>query len=482
MASITEYYRDDFRGDKISRQLTVKDAEDPQGVDFTATVHVDLMANSKYVSFLIPATEYCLDIAYSLLRNVDVALRILRAHLISTGVGDERKVRSDELVFTGRVFIYSETELPEESKRFLTEASDSMGLSLVIRDPSYARLRTETDFANAARNEGTSVATIIPSDSSEPELPKSELRHRSATNPTVLLENQAHEILEELSHLDLRTVTIEDIKTRLEVLLSGYYAWAREFRPGLSVYRARTTRSKPTGVRELTYPPPEAIPTDQRVNRARHGVFYCCLSSEGPLAELHPEPDVTAVLTKWETKTKLFVNSVGFTPENLKRLGSVRKDLGWLPKDRSDYGPTQRLVEEALAREFTRPVSDRDEHEYKFTIAVAEIFLAGEDFDGLMYPSVALYGNDVNLAIAPAYVDEHLVFAHARFVRVGPLIVGRRQVKDLDFAPDLGPDGSLQWIGKPAPWVAEKGREVELLSDGREYKIVDGSGGLVGID
>src|SRR5689334_10046870 len=88
--------------------------------------------------------------------------------------------------------------------------------------------------------------------------------------------------IEELRAIDLRTVSIDDLKRHLSVLMTGAGHAVPSVNPDQDVYRARlfTGLGKPTQLRELLYPPPSCVKFDQRVNRAGTTMFYCCAIPE----------------------------------------------------------------------------------------------------------------------------------------------------------------------------------------------------------
>jgi hypothetical protein len=154
-------------------------------------------------------------------------------------------------------------------------------------------------------------------------------------------------------------------------------------------------------------------------------------------------------------KKKGLVNHIGYVPETFKRLGSGRGVEGvsqFAPNIR--YGPVDRLVHGFLAAEFSKDVAAGFEHQYKMTVAIAEIFLSNiatssvkdEQFAGLLYPALAMHGNADNLCLVPEFVDHGLEFVEVDYVRVDQVIGDDYLVATIDHAL-RATDGLLQWLG-----------------------------------
>ena len=167
----------------------------------------------------------------------------------------------------------------------------------------------------------------------------------------------------------------------------------------------------------------------------------------------------------WRARKTVLLVSLGYSESNFQKHGSGRwPNIWWArpqPGDPDFAGtPTNRLVHEFLAREFTRKVPYGREWQYKVSVAVAETFLKappvlGQDFSqggigGLLYPSIATDANDDNLALKCDVADESLEFAWVHYVEVSKPTseADTYEWKGLDFADTISESGEIQWRGK----------------------------------
>jgi len=279
--------------------------------------------------------------------------------------------------------------------------------------------------------------------------------------------------------LDLPGASIEEIKDLLTPLFQSYGASAPRFQPGLRLFRVRSCE-KPSSIRELSYPPAEAVGLG-RVNRSGSPVLYCCTSREAPFFESRPPVAKTVAIVQWETTAPLLVNHVGYTRQAFDALGSARQQAGWGPQPAEfpSWDGNEEIAE-FLARLFTQRVAKGEEHFYKLTVAVAEKLFADDLFDGLLYPTVAMRGNADNFAVKPRYADKHLRFLKAEFVRIAAERDFAYDITVLDTATELGSDGSILWSGRLDQWVLRnQGDELTVEVENGRWVARDARGNIV---
>ncbi|MBH8557396.1 RES domain-containing protein [Hymenobacter negativus] len=264
--------------------------------------------------------------------------------------------------------------------------------------------------------------------------------------------------LDSLRHLDLRRHSIDELVARVRALLEGQPLRCLTLAPGRLLYRGILSESLPARLADVSYPPPEAVRHDQRANRAGRPMFYCSATWHPPFFEAHVQPGDGIVITRWQTRQPLRILSFGYADAcaddpHADREKALRYALAQLPEE-------TRALAAFLTRTFTRAVADDDQHHYRLSIAVAEACQLGRAFDGLLYPSAAMASPAHNLALHPDCLDAgKLTLDYIEHLRVHHVSPGTDvlDVRSLDIAHATGPDGRLQWQGRPGNWVLREG-------------------------
>lgn len=288
--------------------------------------------------------------------------------------------------------------------------------------------------------------------------------------------------IQTIKELDLKSVEIESIKELLKPIFKGFVVNTPKFKPGLTLYRGRYCKTKPTNVSDLTYPPKEYIKSNQRVNRASHPVFYCSTARAVPFFELDVKPIDRIVVSKWETTDELIVNNVGYTKTCFSNLKSNRENQRWGEfKKEINILETNDLVNEFLSQEFTKIVPVGKEHLYKISIAIAEKLFSDDLFDGLLYPTISMKANADNLALKHRYVDEKkIAIKMVEYIQIDTKENFKYKITVLDFANSFKEDGAIEWKGRLPHWVLrEKGDELKLIAKNGKWVAIDKSGTVV---
>ena len=282
-----------------------------------------------------------------------------------------------------------------------------------------------------------------------------------------------------LSGADLRSAEIERLVELLGPVFTGYFVQGRRFRPGLQVFRARVTE-KPKHVRELLYPPRESVKRPGRVNSIGESVFYAAGGRECCIFEVDPKPGDTVVVARWRTNRPMLCNVVGYSQDAFGELGSNRECAKMeLPLDPESVRINE-TVTTFLAREFTRRVKRGEEHLYKITIAIAQSMFADKLFDGLLYPSIAMFANGDNLAIKTEFADTALTLERVEFMTVRAVRDKQFEVDVHDTAIEQTPDGCIAWRGRLDQWVlAKKGDTLMFTAENGRWVARDLAGRVV---
>lgn len=228
-------------------------------------------------------------------------------------------------------------------------------------------------------------------------------------------------------------------------------------------------------IREVWYPPADLAKAG-RANRAGGPVLYCATLRGTAIQELRPALGSTVAVGTWTNTEKLRLTHLGYGEASFEALGSGRKNGSWtnervlIPGDEKN-----REVADLLSKTFTMQVAPGDEHKYKLSIAMAELFLSA-DVDALLYPSIQTRGNSDNLAIPPRFADKHLRFRRITFGTIVEETQTGYVYVIVDTATSLLSDGRILWTGSVASWARqakvasvsyENGTWVERDANGR---------------
>lgn len=144
MATLWEYYQKD-RGRNlcINRDVGLSDVTGKQLLSVPTALHLDFESNALYISFYIPHQSDIECPSRVLLNSVSEVLAWKNEVLVQGGNHGEEGISSTELVFTGRIFIYSEDDVKDEDKTYIKERSKELGQSVKFREQIYADERNK---------------------------------------------------------------------------------------------------------------------------------------------------------------------------------------------------------------------------------------------------------------------------------------------------------------------------------------------------
>jgi hypothetical protein len=272
----------------------------------------------------------------------------------------------------------------------------------------------------------------------------------TATNPRSLIEIQA--AIELIEQLELGNASIDGIKPLLRPFFEGYIVSTPLIDSRTYLYRLRPfPYEKPSHVCALGAPPSIAVLNLQRCNRIGEPMFYCSVGRNGPFFEVHAKVGETFVLSIWRTNRNLLVNNVGYTRAAFAALKSNRGLPMWAQNkyEQETSDSVNVAIDEFLAGKFTQDVPRGSEHLYKVTVGLTDYFIRGGGtvFDGLCYPTIAMWGNADNLALTPACASNGLDFFMAEHLRITRIEGSEMTFDLLDTASTLGQGGVLNWTG-----------------------------------
>ncbi len=144
MATLKEYFETDFASvDKVSN--TFRLAGSSLTVEVIGSVHFDYNSNTSYLSCYIPDCDTPLEVCVSLLNNFNKLLEIGNSLEIHTHFPGEKPIVNTDLRFSGRIFVYSESPIPDDSFEKLQIEAKNNGIFLQYRGPMFAQKRSEIE-------------------------------------------------------------------------------------------------------------------------------------------------------------------------------------------------------------------------------------------------------------------------------------------------------------------------------------------------
>ncbi len=143
MATIRDYFDTDFEREFVgSNTFDFELRSNGRLVSVPVELHYDFDANAMFVCFYVPKVPEPLDFIRDICAHVDRVLAIGEGKEILSGKHGELPARSEDLVFTGRVFVYAEDDLTDEQVAEIKQFLREHGLYFRFRGPGYARARS----------------------------------------------------------------------------------------------------------------------------------------------------------------------------------------------------------------------------------------------------------------------------------------------------------------------------------------------------
>ena len=142
MATLREYFETDFPH-SLQVMGTLKVTQQTNEFEIKTRVHRDFVSNAEFVAYYVPANADMAGACEALLLNIDQALVLGKDIITFATFPGERLVTGNTTRFSGRVFLYCETDLSESDFTRLVAAASSKGILPIVRGPSYAKSRSE---------------------------------------------------------------------------------------------------------------------------------------------------------------------------------------------------------------------------------------------------------------------------------------------------------------------------------------------------
>lgn len=145
MATARDYFETDFKHEVVANNVfDFQWNADQRLIAVPVQLHYDFDANAVFVCFylpVIPAPEFVRDIC----GHVNRVLAIGEGRDIRSGKHGELQARAEDLVFTGRVFVYAEDDLSDAEIENIADTLRRQGLFFRFRGRRYARERSASE-------------------------------------------------------------------------------------------------------------------------------------------------------------------------------------------------------------------------------------------------------------------------------------------------------------------------------------------------
>jgi hypothetical protein len=149
MASLREYFLDDSKDNMTTgSEWEIKDDGGHVLGLVSARLHLDFDANAIYVSFYVPDVGGEFAILSQLIREVGQVLDSRKNILVQSGFPGHMH-DSEDLVFTGQVYLYSERPVSSELEDRLAAEHKARGYHLSFRSVEYVEQRMRAERPRA---------------------------------------------------------------------------------------------------------------------------------------------------------------------------------------------------------------------------------------------------------------------------------------------------------------------------------------------
>lgn len=262
---------------------------------------------------------------------------------------------------------------------------------------------------------------------------------------------EVRQLLKQLTECKPEYLDPAHMHKTLNAILNEYQHTTPIIEPSMNkfkLHRAIKYNEKPLNISFLGCPPPHLVKIG-RANYPNQPVFYCCGDPRGTFFELDIKPGDTVVLSKWDLVEEIILEPLGYTDEIFSKLDSDRKCPRVIPEEYlvcNNKNPTNKLINKFLNEKFTAI----DSNSYYITVAIAAYFMK-KQFNGVVYPSIAMMANAENFALTKATAETKLKIASAKWFRVAAVdsINKKYTLIPLEYSETFTKDGDIIWGGIP---------------------------------
>ena len=230
-------------------------------------------------------------------------------------------------------------------------------------------------------------------------------------------------------NLDLQALSIKEIEEKIGNIILGHIKIIYNIKPaGLVRGRKNLNSESFLHKKKLIYPNWDEIPLkDHKYGRCGDKgeiIMYASTETDTAICELALEESGYFTLADFKSnKTNLEIKAQVI---GIKEISESREDYRKLFNSYYDKLKVESpqeyekniLIDNFLSTQFQQIVPENENWKYKITIAISHILFSGEDFDALVFPSIASCSKGVNFALKKDFVDDNLKFIRAGFYEV----------------------------------------------------------------
>lgn len=265
--------------------------------------------------------------------------------------------------------------------------------------------------------------------------------------------DEKKEVIQEFEN----TYFINSIGESMELmnpLFTGYWSMGLNLAIDLLLFRGIKYSEKPNFVSETSYPPPEYAKMN-RASELGESMFYCTTNKKVIFYELKLQPGDKIVISTWRVVKNIFVNSIGYTKNNLENLGYEGDAFKWDEDGNNNpiLDEENMYMNEYFSKCFSQNIESDTTNLYKKTIPIAKRLFHDDLFMGLIYPTIQYNAKYENLAIIPKALDNQFLEAiEFEFIEVVEIIDGRYKYKIIDYA-DTKSENTIEWLRLTNQWT-----------------------------
>lgn len=142
MATLLEYFETDFpKYLNINKSLELKGLG--LNVQILVKLHTDFDSNSKFLLVYVPEHTDHIEICRSIFLNTNLFLQIGDHLQIQTRLPGEQLMDMDDLLFSGRLFLYNANKMSAEEIEGIREEAKKKNISIQCRDLNFSEERSK---------------------------------------------------------------------------------------------------------------------------------------------------------------------------------------------------------------------------------------------------------------------------------------------------------------------------------------------------
>ena len=144
MATLREYFDKDLGG-YWSIHGDVECSTPSTQITVISRVLIDFVANVKFGAFFVPDCPETFDLCIELVRHPELALNRANDVLLRANMPDDGSFESSDTQFSGRIFLYCETQLRQSEIDACRDEGRAKGFTVHYRGPQYAQSRSAAE-------------------------------------------------------------------------------------------------------------------------------------------------------------------------------------------------------------------------------------------------------------------------------------------------------------------------------------------------